>query len=32
MKKRIEEGTFKLPDSNYALSSFGQEAKHRKTG
>lgn len=30
MKKRIAEGTFKLPEGNFALSSFGQEAQHRK--
>jgi isopenicillin N synthase-like dioxygenase len=30
MKKRIAEGTFKLPEGNYALSSFGQEAQQRK--
>ncbi len=30
MKKRIEAGTFRLPDSSRALSSFGQEARHRK--
>jgi isopenicillin N synthase-like dioxygenase len=30
MKKRIEAGTFKLPESNYALSSFGQEARLRQ--
>lgn len=32
LKKRMEEGTFKLPDSSLALSSFGQEARIRKTG
>ncbi len=31
-RKRIEEGTFKLPDSALALSSFGQEARTRKAG
>jgi isopenicillin N synthase-like dioxygenase len=30
MKKRIADGTFKLPDSSLALSSFGQEARLRK--
>lgn len=29
MKERIAAGTFKLPDSSLALSSFGQEAKQR---
>jgi isopenicillin N synthase-like dioxygenase len=32
MRKRIEDGTFKLPDSSHALSSFGQEARNRKAG
>lgn len=32
LKKRMEEGTFKLPDSSLALSSFGQEARNRKAG
>jgi isopenicillin N synthase-like dioxygenase len=32
LKKRSEEGTFKLPDSSLALSSFGQEARNRKAG
>ncbi len=30
LKNRIAEGTFKLPDSSLALSSFGQEARTRK--
>jgi len=32
LKQRVAEGTFKLPDSALALSSFGQEARARKTG
>lgn len=32
LKKKIEAGTFKLPDSSLALSSFGQEARNRKAG
>jgi isopenicillin N synthase-like dioxygenase len=32
LRKRMELGTFKLPDSSLALSSFGQEARNRKTG
>jgi isopenicillin N synthase-like dioxygenase len=32
LKKRIEAGTFKLPDSALALSSFGREARTRKAG
>ncbi len=30
LKKRLADGTFKLPDSSLALSSFGQEARQRK--
>ena len=32
LKRRIQDGTFKLPDSSLALSSFGQEARNRKAG
>jgi len=32
LKRRVAEGTFKLPDSALALSSFGQEARSRKAG
>lgn len=30
LKKRIADGTFKLPDNSFGLSSFGQEALNRK--
>lgn len=30
LKKKITDGTFKLPDSSLSLSSFGQEARVRK--
>jgi isopenicillin N synthase-like dioxygenase len=30
IKKRISDGTFKLPDRSLALSSFGQEARNRR--
>jgi len=32
LQKRIEAGTFKLPESALGLSSFGQEALNRKAG
>lgn len=32
LKKRIADGTFKLPESSLGLSSFGQEARHREAG
>lgn len=30
LKKRVADGTFVLPESSLALSSFGQEARHRE--
>ncbi|MBX9682537.1 MAG: isopenicillin N synthase family oxygenase [Hyphomicrobium sp.] len=31
LKRRLADGTLKLPDSSLALSSFGQEARQRQT-
>jgi isopenicillin N synthase-like dioxygenase len=32
LKQRMDAGTFKLPGSTLALSSFGQDARNRKSG
>lgn len=32
LKTRIADGTFKLPEGAFGLSSFGQEARNRKAG